>query len=117
GIGAFTIAAPGILLPNTKVSKLGRTTGLTRGVVTATEFDHCVVDSEIGNLTYDDQIEITGVDKPFSKEGASGSLVVTDQNEAIGMVFCGNEFANDGRGLTYATPLPKVMDALNLKPL
>jgi hypothetical protein len=117
GIGAFTIPLTGILLPNTKVSKLGRTTGLTHGVITATEFDHCVVDSEIGNLTYDDQIEITGVDKPFSREGDSGSLVVTDQNEAIGMVFCGNEFANNDHGLTYANPLPKVMDALNLRPL
>jgi hypothetical protein len=117
GIGAFTIAPAGILLPNMSVSKLGRTTGFTRGVVTAVEFDHCVVESEIGNLTYDDQIEITGVSEPFSKKGDSGSLVITDNNEAIGMVFCGNEFANDGRGLTYANPLPKVMDALNLKPM
>lgn len=117
GVGAFTVAPAGILLPRMSVSKLGRTSGLTHGVVTATEFDHCVVDSEIGNLTYDDQIEITGVDGPFSREGDSGSLVVTSHNEAVGMVFCGNEFANDGNGLTYANPLPRVMDALNLRPL
>jgi hypothetical protein len=117
GIGAFTIAPEGILLPKMSVSKLGRTSGLTQGVVTATEFDHCVVASEIGNLTYDGQIEITGVDRPFSREGDSGSLVVTGHNEAVGMVFCGNEFANGGLGLTYANPLPKVMDAFNLKPL
>jgi hypothetical protein len=117
GIGPFTFAPAGLLLPKMGVSKLGRTSGLTRGVVTATEFDHCVVSSEIGNLTYDGQIEITGADNPFSLEGDSGSLVVTDQNEAVGMVFCGNEFANDGHGLTYANPLPKVMDALNLSPL
>ena len=49
--------------------------------------------------------------------GDSGSLVVTDQNQAIGIVFCGNEFANNGLGITYANPLPKVMDALNLSPL
>lgn len=117
GIGAFTIAPAGILLPKASVSKLGRTTGLTHGVVTATEFDHCVVESEIGNLTYDDQIEITGVNGPFSRKGDSGSLIVTDKNEAVGMIFAGNEFANDGNGLSYANPLPKVMDALNLKPL
>ena len=115
GIGSFTLAPADILQPKMSVSKLGRTSGLTRGVVTATEFDHCVVDSEIGDLTYDDQIEITGVDSAFSREGDSGSLVVTDHNEAVGMVFCGNEFANDGLGLTYANPLPKVMDAFNLK--
>jgi hypothetical protein len=117
GIGAFTIAPADILKPKMNVSKLGRTSGLTRGVVTSIEFDHCVVDSEIGILTYDDQIEITGVDRPFSREGDSGSLVVTDHNEAVAMVFCGNEFANNGLGLTYANPLPKVMDAFNLKPL
>jgi hypothetical protein len=117
GIGAVTIAPAGMLLPKMNVSKLGRTSGLTRGVVTATEFDHCVVMSEVGNLTYDGQIEITGVDDPFSREGDSGSLVVTEHNEAVGMVFCGNESANDNRGLTYANPLPKVMDALNLSPL
>jgi hypothetical protein len=42
---------------------------------------------------------------------------VSEHNEAVGMVFCGNEFANDNHGLTYANPLPKVMDALNLSPL
>jgi hypothetical protein len=117
GIGAFTIAPADILQKTINVSKLGRTSGLTHGVVTSIEFDHCVVDSEIGILTYDDQIEITGVGGPFSREGDSGSLVVTEHNEAIGMVFCGNEFANNGLGLTYANPLPKVMDAFNLKPL
>lgn len=117
GIGAFTIAPTDILQKQINVSKLGRTSGLTRGVVTLIEFDHCVVDSEIGILTYDDQIEIKGVDGPFSREGDSGSLVVTEHNEAVGMVFCGNEFANDGLGVTYANPLSKVMDAFNLKPL
>jgi len=117
GIGNFTIASAGGLLPNLNVSKLGRTSGLTRGVVTAVEIDHIVVESEIGNLTFDDQIEIKGVDRAFSQQGDSGSLIVSEQNQAIGMVFCGNEFANGGLGVTYANPLPKVMDAFNLKPL
>ncbi len=117
GIGNFTIAPAGSLLPNLNVSKLGRTSGLTRGVVTAVEIDHIVVESEIGNLTFDDQIEIKGVDRAFSELGDSGSLIVSDQNQAIGMLFCGNEFANGGLGVTYANPLPKVMDAFNLKPL
>lgn len=115
GIGSFTVAPAGSLLPNQNVSKLGRTSGLTRGVVTAVEIDHVVVESEIGNLTFDDQIEIKGVDRAFSELGDSGSLIVSDQNQAIGMLFCGNEFANGGLGVTYANPLPKVMDAFNLK--
>jgi len=117
GIGNFTIAPADGLLPNVSVSKLGRTSGLTHGVVTAVEIDHIVMESEIGNLTFDDQIEVRGVDRAFSDLGDSGALVVSDQNAAIGLVFCGNPFANGGRGVSYVNPLPKVMDAFNLKPL
>jgi hypothetical protein len=117
GLGSFTIAPADVLRPNMSVSKLGRTSGLTRGVVTAVEIDNIVMASEVGDVTFDDQIEVKGVDGPFSRQGDSGSLVVSDQNQAIGMVFCGNEFANGGLGVTYANPLPKVMNAFNLTPL
>ncbi len=117
GIGNFTLAGGGDVLPNISVTKVGRTSGLTRGVVTAVEVDHIAVDSEIGTVTFDGQIEIKGTEHAFSQLGDSGSLVVTDQNQGIGIVFCGNEFANNGLGITYANPLPKVMDALNLSPL
>jgi hypothetical protein len=117
GIGNVTLVGGGDVLPNIAVTKLGRTSALTRGVVTAVEVDHVVVDSEIGNLTFDGQIEIKGTEHAFSQLGDSGSLVVNDQNQGIGIVFCGNEAANDGLGITYANPLPKVMDALNLSPL
>jgi hypothetical protein len=117
GIGNFTLVGGGDVLPNMSVTKVGRTSGLTRGVVTAVEFDHVLVDTEIGSATFDGQIEIRGTEHAFSQLGDSGSLVVNDQNQAIGIVFCGNEAANNGLGVTYANPLPKVMDALNLSPL
>jgi hypothetical protein len=117
GIGNFTLVGGGDVLPNMSVTKVGRSSGLTRGIVTAVEFDHILVDSEIGNVTFDGQIEIKGTEHAFSQLGDSGSLVVADQKQAIGIVFCGNEFANNGLGVTYANPLPKVMDALNLSPL
>jgi hypothetical protein len=117
GLGIYTIADADVLQPNLSVSKLGRTSGLTRGIVTAVEIDNIVMDSEVGSVTFDDQIEIKGVDRAFSQAGDSGSLVVSGQNQAIGMLFCGNEFANGGLGVTYANPLPKVMNAFNLKPL
>jgi hypothetical protein len=117
GIGAFTIAPADAVQPNMSVSKVGRTSGLTRGIVTAVEIDNIVIDSEIGNLTFDDQIEVKGVDSAFSLGGDSGSLIVSDQNQAIGILFCGNEFANNGLGVTYANPLPKIIDAFNLTPL
>ncbi len=117
GIGAFTIPTANALAPKTKVMKLGRTSGLTVGTVTATEVDHILVGYDIGNVTFDDQIEIKGIDAPFSKEGDSGSLVVTDAKEAVGLVFCGNEFTDDGLGVTYANSLVRGMSALNLGPL
>jgi hypothetical protein len=117
GIGAFTLFGADILRPSLKVIKLGRTSGFTRGTITATEIDHIVMDSEVGNVTFDDQIEITGIDRAFSQPGDSGSLVLTERNEAVGLVFCGNEFANNGLGVTYANRLAKVMDVLNLSPL
>jgi hypothetical protein len=117
GVGAFTLAAADSLQPNLRVMKLGRTSGFTRGNIRAAEIDHIVVATEVGNVTFDDQIEITGIDHAFSQLGDSGSLVLTEQNEAIGLVFCGNEFANDGLGVTYANRLTKVMDALNLSQL
>jgi hypothetical protein len=116
GIGAFTFTG-GDVLPNMSVTKVGRTSGLTRGVITAVEVDHVLVDTEVGTMTFDGQIEMKGTAHAFSQPGDSGSLVVTDQNQAIGIVFCGNEFANNGLGVSYANPLPKVMDALNLSPL
>jgi hypothetical protein len=116
GIGTFTFTG-GDVLPNMNVTKVGRTSGLTRGVITAVEVDHVLVDTEIGTMTFDGQIEMRGTEHAFSQPGDSGSLVVTDQGQAIGIVFCGNEFANNGLSITYANPLPKVMDALNLSPL
>lgn len=116
GIGTFTFTG-GDVLPNMSVTKVGRTSGLTRGVITAVEVDHVLVDTEIGTMTFDGQIEMKGTEHAFSQPGDSGSLVVTDQKQGIGIVFCGNEFANNGLGITYANPLPKVMDALNLSPL
>ena len=118
GLGAITVptddgATP--LLPGAKVFKLGRTTGLTQGTVTAIEVDDIAVDYDTGPLVFDDQIEITGVPgTPFSDAGDSGSLVIDEQLRAIGLIFCGNAAAMDGAGLTFANHLPKVMSALDL---
>jgi hypothetical protein len=119
GIGTFTVTAADDILPGTKVMKLGRTTGLTHGEILATELDDIVVDYGIaGTAAFDDQIEITGMpDKPFSDAGDSGSLVLDENKRAVGLIFCGNPYANDGRGVSYANHLPRVMAGLDLIPL
>ena len=118
GLGAFTVPNVELATPGMKVLKIGRTTGLTRGEITATEMDHVAVDYDIGVASFDDQIEITGMPgHPFSDGGDSGSLVLDEQMRAIGLLFAGSATANDGRGISFANHLPKVMAALALEPL
>ena len=98
-----------------KVAKLGRTTGLTRGRVTAFELDNVVVAYATGNLRFDDQIEIDGDGGvPFSQGGDSGALVFTAQaRQAVALLFAGSDQGGrSGQGLTYANPLPRVLEAL-----
>jgi hypothetical protein len=118
GIGPFTIPGNSAVSPGMKVTKLGRTTGYRHGEIVATELDDIVVDYDIGTAIFDDQIEITGLPNlPFSDRGDSGSLVLDENMQAIGLIFCGNPNANDGRGMSYANQLPKVLAGLDLIPL
>jgi hypothetical protein len=90
-----------------RVAKLGRTTELTRGRVTAFELDGVTVEYERGTLRFDDQIEVHGDAGPFSEGGDSGSLIVSDPElDAVGLLFAGNE-----QGVTYANPIAPVLDA------
>ena len=116
GIGAVTVPAVEPIQPGQKVKKVGRSSGLTQGEIVVTELDDVAVDyPDVGTITFDDQIEIRGLPgKPFSTDGDSGSLVVNANNGAVGLLFAGNPFLEDGRGLSFANPLPKVITALDL---
>jgi hypothetical protein len=101
----------------TKVAKLGRTTGLTRGRVTAFELDNVVIRYSLGDLRFDNQIEIEGAGKkPFSEGGDSGSLIVeADTKLAIGLLFAGGDVGgSNGKGLTYANPIRAVLDGMGM---
>jgi hypothetical protein len=101
------------------VYKVGRTTGQTKGRITAFDLDNVVVEYDLGMIRFDNQIEIEGTgNKAFSDSGDSGSLIVDDQLRAIGLLFAGgDEGGSNGKGLTYANPIKVVLDALqvNLK--
>jgi S1-C subfamily serine protease len=107
------------LPPRAKVFKVGRTTGQTEGRITAFDLDNVVVEYDLGFLRFDNQIEIEGAgNKAFSDSGDSGSLIVDESLRAIGLLFAGgDEGGSNGKGLTYANPIDKVLDALkvNLK--
>lgn len=99
-----------------RVYKIGRTSGLTEGIITAFEVDQIDVDMPTGAHRFVNQIEISGLDKPFSKPGDSGSLVFDDHGLGIGMIFAGTDAGGSlTNGVAYANPLGRVLDQLNVR--
>jgi hypothetical protein len=98
------------------VHKVGRTTGQTKGRLTAFDIDNVVVEYDVGEVRFDNQIEIEGTGtKAFSDAGDSGSLIVDADMNAIGLLFAGgDEGGSNGKGLTYANPIRAVLDALKV---
>jgi len=98
------------------VYKIGRTTGLTRGTVTAVEVDNITVSYDHGTAIFDGQIEVRGENgKPFAVGGDSGALVFDEDNLALGMVFGGTlQGADTNIGLTYVNHLDPVLNQLNV---
>lgn len=116
GLGHLTGLGPDFLDEGTPVAKLGRTTGLTRGRVTAFEMDNLVVEFDIGFLRFDNQIEIEGTESgAFCDDGDSGALIVGEDLRAVGLLFAaGDTGGANGKGLTYANPIRSVLDALGV---
>lgn len=113
-LGTLSGARADPLLPGDAVAKAGRTTGITRGRVTAIEVDNVVVEYDIGVVSFDDQIEIesTGAG-PFSAGGDSGSLILDADNFGCALLFAGSETGGrNSRGLTYANPIDVVLRKL-----
>ena len=96
------------------VRKRGRTTGLTHGTVTATDYTTNVDYGDgLGVVTLRDQIRI--VNDPaesaqFGNKGDSGSVVVNASNDVVGLYFAGNGIGTVG----VANPIAAVLTALNV---
>ena len=78
------------------------------------EVDGVVVRYGIGNLSFDNQIEIEGAGSAaFSDGGDSGSLIVDDEGSAVGLLFAGGDVGGrNNMGLTYANPIGAVLQNL-----
>lgn len=93
------------------VLKRGRSTGLTRGTITAVAIDNIDIEYPFGVVFFNQQIEITSFpEQQFSAPGDSGSLLVNPDGNPLGLVFCGSI---DCRS-TYANPIGDVLDALGV---
>ncbi|HEX9093051.1 MAG TPA: hypothetical protein VF902_03625, partial [Coriobacteriia bacterium] len=108
GVGA------GFIDEGETVYKVGRTTGATEGRVTAFDVDNVVVNYNVGNLRFDNQVEIEGTgNRSFSDGGDSGSLIVDRDMRAVALLFAGGETGgSNGLGLTFASPIGGVLAAL-----
>ena len=99
------------------VSKVGRTTGIRRGRVTAVELDGVTVTYDLGVVTFDNQVEIEGAGaQAFSDAGDSGSLIVDEEGYAAALLFAGGDHGgSNGKGLTYGNPIHAVLSALKVE--
>jgi hypothetical protein len=97
--------------PDEEVEKVGRTTGHTRGRISAVEVDGVSVQYGEAVHVFDDQIEIEGLAGAFSAGGDSGSVIWRSSDRApLGLLFAGSD---DG-GVTFANPLASVVAALGV---
>jgi len=103
--------------PGMKVGKVGRTSGLTQGVVTAIDYETAVpwgVREVRETYQFKGQIRIESgeTSEPFAQFGDSGALVFSDSGHAaVGLYFAG---ATDG-SYGLATPIPAVEKVLGIK--
>jgi hypothetical protein len=112
-----TVAAPDDVDPDELVEKLGRTSGHTRGRITAVEVDGVGVQYDDGVHTFDDQVEIEGLTGAFSAGGDSGSVIWRSRDRApLGLLFAGStEGGTAGGGVTFANPLATVLRELGVE--
>lgn len=115
GIGRIREIVPPetFLADSPTVLKVGRTTGKTVGRVTAIEVDGIRVSFGGGKIArFDGQIEIgPDAEQPFSAPGDSGSLVVSSDRCATGLLFAGTQFGS----LTFANPIELVLDGFGVE--
>ncbi|MEW2558502.1 hypothetical protein [Streptomyces griseorubiginosus] len=102
------------------LAKVGRTTGHTKGRLSATEIDlmqveYCLGRTEFRYFNFSNVIEITGTNGfGFSAPGDSGSMVYSPRTRVgYAMIFAGNK---EGK-LSYAVPLPAALHAVKAEPL
>lgn len=95
------------------VLKHGRTTGLTRGVITDVDADIRVGYDGAGLAFFINTVVIRGVPptSPFSAGGDSGSLILDSQRRVCALLFAGSSIAD----VTFANPIRPVLRRLKIR--
>lgn len=103
------LLAPAQVAKTSRVMKIGRSTGLTSGLVTGIEMGNFFVDYQNGPALFDRQIEVAGVGGAFAAHGDSGALVVNEAGAAVGLLFAVSEV-----GVAYVNPIAPVLGGLGV---
>ncbi|ATB33559.1 hypothetical protein [Melittangium boletus] len=109
GIGALQGLRTGVLAGVGPVRKVGRSTGLTHGRITALGLRNLPVQFGQTVLLFDQVVEIEGMELPFSASGDSGALVVDAERRAVGLLFGGSDQS------TYINPIETVLSVLSIE--
>lgn len=88
-----------------KVTKSGRTSGLNSGTVKVVQATIKVGMGDAGDATFSDQIVVTNIAQP----GDSGSLVVNQRNQAVGLLSAGSD------SVSIFARIKNVCDALSIR--
>lgn len=89
--------------PGMVVFKSGRSSGVTRGIVTSVG-NTIRVENEDRQYIFEDQIGLSSASEP----GDSGSLVVSQFGSAVGLLFAGSE------KYTFVNPIDSVLEYFNV---
>jgi len=102
-------AEPMRAFPGLFVSKVGRTTGLTNGLVSINITADINVELRHGVYSMDDQAEILDIGTSFASGGDSGSLVVDTVNKRPVGIICAK-----AHNLTYMSPIIEILSSLRV---
>ena len=109
------------LIQQETVYKIGRSTDVTSGAISAIEVDNINVTYDRGAALFDSQIEVAPPAVApsnvtfFAMDGDSGSLVFDENNLALGLVFGGTlQDGPGGPGYVYVNQLDLVLNQLNV---
>jgi len=103
-LGIGKVQAAVVAQVGMNVRKTGRTTGLTTGTIRAVNVTINIGYGSRRTLRFENQILTTNM----SSGGDSGSLVMEENNKAVGLLFAGSDQA------TLLNPIQKVLDILNV---
>ena len=96
--------------PDEDVRLVGRS-GISTGKVKAVGVDHILVDTSEGTLAFDGLVQAT----KLALLGNSGAPVLDSQDRLVGLYFVGNEFADNGVGISFLVPVQGFLNSRGLK--